>query len=686
MRIESFRKTACCYALCMVATTGVGGAPEITVTGGCEIVKEMPGGLSLQLSEASGSGQLVFLYDKEPLDLSAFSHVVLDMQSRADGLVDIKVNVASDLKNIRRSVDGRFFLEPKESEEIRMLMFRNYLPETSPWVEYYGELRALPGYQGKWLYLEPEQILRVTLDLAWSDLKGETNQIQFSHPKGSGKSVLDSQPPKNRQPLVDEAGQLLDEKWEGKLEQLSDLPKEGAADLAIYSQSCIQPGFSPYGGWLDGPRFKATGQFYTKKIDGKWWFVDPEGYLFWSLGVTGAGSGAATRLAGREHLFPGTIIHPDGPDGWRPDKFNFFDSNLKRKYGESWEQAHTAVTLGRMQQWGLNTCGAWPRGSMLTQKRVPYTLMITPQLQTLGIIDKIPDPFSEEFRASLQAKMATAAKRHAGDPWNLGIFTGNEMHWYGGIRLPLEISGLEPSVPAKREMIAFMQKKYGTVAELNVAWGSAFSSFDELQNPDGKGPQQKVFWKDLEAYFAHFCETYFALCDAALEQFFPGHLYLGCRFHSDVYGKQNPMIQRVSAKYCDVISVNGYEYAMDDFFIPPDVDCPYLVGEFHFGTGSHGVWGVGMLGARDLDHQAELYERYMKEVLNNPNFVGAHWFQWSDHAAMGREDGENYRVGFVSTVDRPYETLVSTIQKTAQQMYAQRSEGRTLSGSLLVDE
>ena len=24
--------------------------------------------------------------------------------------------------------------------------------------------------------------------------------------------------------------------------------------------------------------------FRVEKVDGKWWFVDPEGYLFWSVG------------------------------------------------------------------------------------------------------------------------------------------------------------------------------------------------------------------------------------------------------------------------------------------------------------------------------------------------------------------------------------------------------------------
>ncbi len=81
-----------------------------------------------------------------------------------------------------------------------------------------------------------------------------------------------------------------------------------------------------------------------------------------------------------------------------------------------------------------------------------------------------------------------------------------------------------------------------------------------------------------------------------------------------------------------------------------DVDRPWLIGEFHYGTGSHGIWGSGLIPAMDLEHQAELYEAYVNEVLDHPNFAGAHWFQWADHVTTGRYDGENYRIGFVKTI------------------------------------
>ena len=41
---------------------------------------------------------------------------------------------------------------------------------------------------------------------------------------------------------------------------------------------------SPYGGLLN-TQLTATGYFYTKKINGRWWFVDPEGHLMLYLGI-----------------------------------------------------------------------------------------------------------------------------------------------------------------------------------------------------------------------------------------------------------------------------------------------------------------------------------------------------------------------------------------------------------------
>ncbi len=42
----------------------------------------------------------------------------------------------------------------------------------------------------------------------------------------------------------------------------------------------------------------------VEKIDGRWWLVDPEGYLFFSTGSNGTNPGGSfSRVEGREYIF-----------------------------------------------------------------------------------------------------------------------------------------------------------------------------------------------------------------------------------------------------------------------------------------------------------------------------------------------------------------------------------------------
>ncbi len=104
-------------------------------------------------------------------------------------------------------------------------------------------------------------------------------------------------------PMIDRFGQYIHKDWPGKTHGEDDLAaarKQEAADLAAH------PGpqaWNQYGGWLAGPKLEATGRFRVAKRD-KWWFVDPEGRLFWSHGlVRVTWSCGYTPITGRERLF-----------------------------------------------------------------------------------------------------------------------------------------------------------------------------------------------------------------------------------------------------------------------------------------------------------------------------------------------------------------------------------------------
>jgi hypothetical protein len=81
---------------------------------------------------------------------------------------------------------------------------------------------------------------------------------------------------------VQSKGRYPDGSWK-------DYPTRTLSGLSGYDQSRTDTAYSRYGGLLRS-KHEATGFFYIRKIDGRWFFVDPDGYLFFKVGV------AATRI------------------------------------------------------------------------------------------------------------------------------------------------------------------------------------------------------------------------------------------------------------------------------------------------------------------------------------------------------------------------------------------------------
>ena len=123
-----------------------------------------------------------------------------------------------------------------------------------------------------------------------------------------------------KKPMVDEFGQWNLGDWEGKIKSAGQLRKEwDTEDAEIVSTKDYN--YAKFGGYLSA-KVKATGYFRTEKIDGRWWFVDPEGYLFLSVGVdcvSPGGGGNALNVGKRSNLFK--ELPPQGLSP-RPDRPN----------------------------------------------------------------------------------------------------------------------------------------------------------------------------------------------------------------------------------------------------------------------------------------------------------------------------------------------------------------------------
>lgn len=635
---------------------------QINVTGNAKLEHDRDGVVQVRLEQASGRASVLFNYPQAKLDLSAYRDALVAVTNRASAELDISVTVLSNLSDLwRHSTQSRFFVRPGEASDLHTFIPRPSMPASHPLVKQVGNLYSTPwGYQRHWSYPQADAIIRVAVNLTWHNADaGQT--VDIAHPAGAEIFSIDPALTDTlEKPWVDTFGQERGRTWPGKVTTVDDLRADAAENLALIANvTRPRAGLSQYGGYLDGPAMKATGFFRVEKIDGKWWFIDPEGHLFWSVGVNTAAQSPDTRVTGRKELFPKSVQDRE--------KVSFHADNLKLKFGEdAWRQRHIDLTAARMLDWGLNTTGGWSAMEVAQTKRVPYTLIVHTFKEGLGSIGKIPDPYADEWKNSLHSNLERLAAEHAQSPWLLGVFIHNELSWSNGNTLAEQVFNLAKRTPARAALETFLAARHGDITTLNQAWGSSFASFASIRTLPA-GHASEAYTRDLTDFMVQIADTYFRVCREAMDQHFPNHLYLGCRFHTF-----NPIVIAASSRYCDVVSVNLYRTSVADYNTNTEVDRPLIIGEFHFGIRDYGNWGVGLTWAADARNQADLFQAYMSEALRHPNMVGAHWFQWSDQIITGRGDGENFGVGLVTVTDRPNPTLIEAIRNVSNALYSYR--------------
>lgn len=497
--------------------------------------------------------------------------------------------------------------------------------------------------------------------------------------------------------VVDAFGQYTGADWPGKVHSEADLHrqlKEEVADLKAHSS---MPDRDAYGGWAQGPQLKGTGYFRTEKYDGKWMLVTPSGHLFFSLGMDVVDEYYPTFITGREQLFA-ELPDPKGPlgafygeseafmgplAGKRGRTFDFYQANLFRKYGPDYLRNWREMALKRLPSWGFNTIGNWSDHAFYSNHRLPFVATgwvsgdFAKVSSGLDYWGRMPDPFDARFAAAVDASMKSLAAQVGNSPWCVGYFVDNELSWAGGGPdgdVGLAIGALKENAansPAKRAFLKQLQAKYGDIARFNAAWKAQLTSWQELEAPfSASSPLTSQAHEDAEAFVRAFADQYFRTVRDALRRYDPNHLYLGCRFawHSRAEVEE-------AAKYCDVVSFNIYAPRIEpkQWGYLAGLNKPCIIGEFHFGALDRGLWHPGLVAAPNQQARAQMFIDYVQSVLDNPAFVGCHWFQYVDEPLTGRTwDGENYNIGFVAETDRPYHHMVNAARAVGGQLYTYR--------------
>lgn len=486
-------------------------------------------------------------------------------------------------------------------------------------------------------------------------------------------------------PFVDKFGQFIHDEWPGKIHSEEEMKAQYQEELAVLDAAPAIAGHDELGGWADGPQLEATGWFRTEKHDGKWWLVTPEGHLFMSWGVNCIYHGDPTYITGRENWFE-WLPEKDGPFGeflgsyralmmaepigGEGETVRFYALNQKRKFGDDWGEAFREMAFKRLRAWGFTTIANWSLRDVLNESTMPFTVTAgTGGVRMLeasgGYWGKLLDVFDPAFPAETDNRIQSVAKDFADNPLVIGYFVDNEMSW---VNIAGSTLSCPVDQPARMVFIDRLKEKYETLEALNAAWGTTAASWDALRLPQKETGASKTDAEEFEYAFAH---HYFQTIAEALDKHAPNQLYLGCRF-TPLYCPR-PVLQ-ACADVVDVVSINFYLPQVPKAVLS-DIDKPVMIGEFHFGALDRGMFHTGLQAAANQDERGKLYSQYVLSVAGHPNFVGCHWFKYTDQPLTGRAlDGENYSVGLVTQVDVPHETFLKYVKEAHAEAYQHRAE------------
>ncbi|MBD3242031.1 MAG: hypothetical protein GF331_15685 [Chitinivibrionales bacterium] len=409
----------------------------------------------------------------------------------------------------------------------------------------------------------------------------------------------------------------------------------------------VVPVYNRYGGFRRVFFDDATSGFFTIRRRGdKWWFVDPMGHGFISKAVNSIGMRSSPNKDGISRYY----------------------EHAKKVYRDKTDWAEKNVA--RLKRLHFNTAGSWCAHEVY--ERLPHNRILN--CAGAGGFKWVErdffDVFSREFVEGVDEICRKRCAPHKDNPLLIGYFSDNELNWAMGADARSYMIdfylGQDKDAAGRAVILDVLKGKHDTIAALNRAWGTEYTSFDALAPPQWDGTPPRGYLDDNDLVIRTAARQYFSVCNTAIKKHDPNHLYMGCRLAFP--NKHMQPVYEGMQGHVDVVSVNHYREkpAITDLRQINEVTgAPVVITEFSFVAMDSGL--PNTKGASNpVGTQAErawLFDNYVSELMRTDFVIGYHWFQYIDQPHEGRGlDGENQNYGILKHNDEIYEVLAETMR------------------------
>jgi hypothetical protein len=383
----------------------------------------------------------------------------------------------------------------------------------------------------------------------------------------------------------------------------------------------------------------ATGYFYVKMINGRWWVVDPEGYLNICRAVNAISQGT------------GTISK----------------TALKTKFGNS-SSIWMTNTMEYLNEIGFYCAGSWSTTSTIianprqSTNPLAYTIILNwmsgygsgrtvQQSGHMGYPNDAIFVFEKGFADYCENK-AKLLINNKNDRNIFGYFTDNELPFYN------------------KSLNMFLRLGKSNPADENYLATKKWLS-------DNQHTESDTINADIQAQFLGFVgQTYASITYNAIKKYDPNHMVLGPRVNI-AEARNNKYFMEGIGRYVDILAVNYYGVwtpsmsSMTSWGI--NLGKPFMVTEFYTkgeDSGLGNTTGAGWVVRTQLDRGYE-YQNYTLALLENKYCVGWHWFKYMDNDPSTPGDPSNIdgNKGLVKIDYEPYLPLTEKMKDINLSVY-----------------
>ena len=368
---------------------------------------------------------------------------------------------------------------------------------------------------------------------------------------------------------------------------------------------------SSYGGNLNNKINNGTGFFTTAKLDnGRWTLVDPDGYQFYSMGVT------SVRPADSDAAYKEIVdnFNADTKE-WSNTKREILYNNKMNSAG-----AWSLMFRGFDKNTGKITSGLTYDADVIENDNpipvaciVPNGVSIRYAKDLDGVVGSgvesfkgsVPPVFNPDFEEKCGEIIKTYVEPLKDSPYVIGWWSDNEIN--DSLRMLDDALMLDPT----DDFFVYTHA---------AAW-------EWLRNRLGRDDVGIWDLNDtLREEFREFVyDRYYQVMSRQFALYAPNHLYLGARhFETSVKSKG---IFAAAERYCDVVSYNLYKYWTPTVVSEWEqyADIPVLITEFYSSENSAaGGWIV-----ENAEDVGSFYENYTLRLLEAPNVIGWHYHSFT---------------------------------------------------------